>query len=397
MTSNSLKAWIPILVVVLAGSIATALVPQTVPILGEISKTFNASPGSLGWIVSFPTVVCAFGALAFGVVVDRVGDVRLLLAGLILVILGDAGVSLAPELNWLFAARLFQGFGYVSITVAAPTFIQRVTTGDARRAAMALWAAHTPIGFASAVYFGAQLLAAGFSWRFSFLGHAFAALVVGLAALALVRGAPTAAKISRSTGTWKVLSSPRTYVVALGAGAAGMLQVSVMVLLSGLLKAKFGVPAPQAALITVFAMLSNLAGAMLIVATRLRGIPTMALPVSGALSALFGFIIVTGQAPDLTTTLACVMAFSALVGVANSLVWSLLPAAVPSPEAAGATAGLVTQGSFLGVMFGPPIFFWIQHEGPNSMAVLALALAVSMLVPLYAHAVAKRAGGAAAH
>ena len=395
MSQNSLKAWMPIVVAVLAGAIATALVPQTVPILGEISKTFHASGASLGWIVSFPTVVCAFGALAFGVVVDRVGDVRLLLAGLILVILGDAGVSLAPELNWLFAARLFQGFGYVSISVAAPTFIQRVTTGDMRRAAMAFWSAHTPLGFAAAVFFGAQLLAAGLSWRWSFGGHAAAALIVGLAALTLVR-APSAAKISRSTGTWRVLSSPRTYAVAVGAGAAAMLQVSVMVLLSSLLKARYGVAGPEAAVIIIAAMLANFAGAMLIVATRLRNIPSIALPLAAAAASLFGFVVVAGLAPDLPTTLACVMIFSATVGIANSLIWSLLPAAVPSPEAAGATAGLITQGSFLGVMFGPPIFFWIHDKGPSLMAALAVALTIGMVVPLYAHLLAKRSGGAAA-
>ena len=229
MSLNGAKTWWPIVIVFLAGSIATALVPQTVPILGAIAKTFDVSGAHLGWIVSFPTMVCALGALVFGVVVDRVGDVRLLLAGIVLVILGDAGVSLAPELQWLFAARLFQGFGYVCITVAAPTFIQRTTTGDMRRAAMAFWAAHTPLGFAAAVFFGAQLLAAGLSWRWSFLGHAVAAVLIGAVVLTLGR-APTAAKVSRSAGTWRVLTSARAYAVAVGALASAMLQVSVMIL-----------------------------------------------------------------------------------------------------------------------------------------------------------------------
>src|ERR1700737_549311 len=114
MSLDGLKKWVPIVVAVLAGSIATALVPQTVPILGAIAKEVQVDGAHLG-------------SLAFGVGVDRVGDVRLLLAGIGLVILGDAGVSLAPELQWLFAARLFQGLGYVCITVAGPTFIHRIT------------------------------------------------------------------------------------------------------------------------------------------------------------------------------------------------------------------------------------------------------------------------------
>ena len=50
---------------------------------------------------------------------------------------------------------------------------------------MALWAAHTPVGFAAAVYSGAQLLAAGMSWRWSFAGHAAVAVVIGLAVWAV--------------------------------------------------------------------------------------------------------------------------------------------------------------------------------------------------------------------
>jgi MFS family permease len=388
---SSLKQWTPIMIAVFAGSIATALVPQTVPILGAIAKEFQVNGARLGWIVSFPTLTCAVGALAFGVVVDRIGDVRLLLAGLVLVILGDAGVSLAPGLQWLFAARLFQGFGYVSITVAAPTFIQRITAGDTRRAAMALWAAHTPIGFAAAVYLAAQLLAAGLSWRFSFLGHAAAALIIGVAGLTL-RRAPSVTTVSRSAGTRQVLTTPRAYAVALGALGAAMIQVGVMTLLPSLLAEGRGFTGKQSALVIVTAMVANFAGAMLIVATRMRNVPAIALPISATAAALFGFLTVSGTATDLSMQLACVLLFCATIGTANALVWSLLPAAVPSAEAAGATAGLITQGSFVGALLGPPTFFWIRHESSLLIGGLSLVLAVLMWVALFAHAHARRPG-----
>jgi MFS family permease len=381
MSLDSLKKWAPIVVAVLAGSIATALVPQTVPILGAIAKEFQVDGAHLGWIVSFPTLACALGALAFGVVVDRVGDVRLLLAGIGLVILGDAGVSLAPELQWLFAARLFQGFGYVCITVAGPTFIQRITVGETRRAAMAFWAAHTPLGFAAAIFFAAQLVAAGISWRWSFLGHAAAALLIGIAALALGR-APSAANLSRSAGTWRVVTTGRVYAVAVGALGAAMLQVGVMTLLPSLLVEGYRLSVSQSALVIVAAMLANWSGAMLIVATRLRNIPAIALPISAAAAALFGFVAVSGFAANLSMQLAYIVLFCATIGTANALIWSLLPAAVPSPEAGGATAGLITQGSFVGVLIGPPTYFWIRHESASLVAALSLILAVLMLVPL---------------
>lgn len=391
MSADTAKSWTPTTIVFFAGAIATALVPLTVPLLGPLTQEFSVDRHSLGWVVSFPTLVCALGALAFGVVVDRVGDVRTLLVGVALVILGDIGVSLAPTLQWLFGARLFQGFGYVCLTVAGPSFIQRTTGGDMRRAAMALWAAHTPVGFACAVYGGAQLLAAGMSWRFSFLGHAVTAFLIGLLVLGL-RKVRSETNFSRSAGAMRVLTSARPYLVGIGAGAAGMLQVGIMVMLPGMLTTEFGFTGPQAALVVVGAMTANLIGALLVVGTKLRNLPAMALPISGCLAALFGFAIVAGMTVGVNALLFCVMVLSATIGTANALVWSLLPAAVPSPEAAGATAGLVTQGSFLGVLISPPTFFWIRHESPALTAALMVALAVLLVVPL----IARRAAGGAA-
>lgn len=396
MNSNSAKTWTLITIVFLAGSIATALVPLTVPILNPIAQEFGVDRADLGWLISFPTLVCAVGALACGFVVDRLGDVRLLFVGMFLVILGDIGVSLTPELQWLYAARLFQGFGYVCLSVAGPAFIQRTTTGDRRRAAMAFWAAHTPLGFAAAVWFGAQLVAADQSWRFSFMGHAVVAVLVGLAVLAL-RGARSEATAKRSAGTLQVLTSFRPYAVAIGAGATAMLQVGVMVLLPHLLAEGRGFSGPQWALVIVAAMTVNWLGAMVIVTTRVRNAPAIALPLTAACAAAFGFVIVSELTADLTTALACVMVFSAAIGAANALVWSLIQVAVPSPDAAGATAGLITQGSFLGVLVSPPTFFWLQHEGDwLLLAGLALLLLFLMLVPLLALSRVERAGTASA-
>jgi fucose permease len=231
------------------------------------------------------------------------------------------------------------------------------------------------------------------SWRWSFLGHAVAAAFVGVATLSL-RRIPTEAKVSRSAGTLRVLTSARAYAVAIGALSSAMIQVGVMTLLPSLLADGHGFSGPQAALVVVVAMITNWLGAMLVVATRLRNSPSIGLPVSAAAAAAFGFGAVYLQGPDadLSLVLSCVMLFCAAIGTANALIWSLLPAAVPSPEAAGATAGLITQGSFVGALIGPPTYFWIRHESALSIAELSLVLAVLMLLALYAHTAGGRSG-----
>jgi hypothetical protein len=171
-----------------------------------------------------------------------------------------------------------------------------------------------------------------------------------------------------------------------------MLQVGVMTLLPSMLADAHGFTGPQSALVIVFAMVANWGGSMVIVATRLRNVPGIALPIAATASALLGFAIVSGATDAIAAKLTGVMVFAAAIGIANSLVWSLLPSAVPSPEAAGATAGLVTQGSFLGVLVGPPTFFWIRHESPLLVAGLAAVLAVLIVIALIAHSAAGRTG-----
>jgi hypothetical protein len=198
--------------------------------------------------------------------------------------------------------------------------------------------------------------------------------------------------VSRSAGTRQVLTTARAYAVALVALGAAMIQVGVMTLLPSLLAEGHGFTGKQSALVIVTAMVANFAGAMLIVATRMRNVPAIALPISATAASLFGFLTVSGTATDLSMQLACVLLFCATIGTANALVWSLLPAAVPSAEAAGATAGLITQGSFIGALLGPPTFFWIRHESSLLIGGLSLVLAVLMWVALYAHAHARRPG-----
>ncbi|MBC2665294.1 MFS transporter [Novosphingobium flavum] len=383
MDCSGLKAWTPIVIAFLAGSIATALVPLAVPILKPISAEFGIDGTRLGWVISIPTLICAFGALALGILVDRMGDVRVLLAGMALTILGDIGVSLCANADQLFAARLFQGVGYVCLSVAGPAFIQRTTSADRRRAAMAFWAAHTPLGFAVAVLYGAHLVAAGLSWRLTFISHAVGALVIGGTVL-LLRRVASASDASRSRGTREVLTSPRPYAVALGAGATALLQVSLMVMLPTLFNTRFGLSGTEAAMAVAGAMSANIGGAMLVVATDLRKHPRVGLPICAVLSSLFALAVLARAGADFAQALALVVLFSTAIGAANSLVWSLIPAAVPFPEASGATAGLITQGSFLGVLVGPPLFFWLLHANPSALYLVVAGLVALMILPLVA-------------
>ena len=375
---QTLGIWIPVAVLVAAGSMAMATVPQAVPILGALAQVFHANDQSLGWIVSFPSVACALGALAFGIAADRVGEIKLLLLGVALLILGDLGAVLAPDLGALFGARLFQGVGYASVIVAAPSLIQRKTAGDTRRAAMALWSAHPPAGFAVAIFMVSQAMAAGLSWRWSFLGHAGAAALVAVAVLAVVR-APAGKPPGRAAHVLGVLSSGRVYAVAAGTMGSAMLQTGLMVLLPSYLAQTRGFTAQESALVIVAAMIANFSGALVIVTTRIKDAVGRALPITALAAALLAIAILMGGGLALPVLLTVVLLFTAAVGAANSLVWSLLPGVTPSPQSAGATAGFVTQGSFAGVLLGPPAFF-AAHQSHQAWLGAAICLSLGLII-----------------
>jgi hypothetical protein len=174
------------------------------------------------------------------------------------------------------------------------------------------------------------------------------------------------------------------YVVALGACAAALLQTGVMVTLPTVLATRFGLATPQAALVVLVAMIANWAGGMLIVTTGMRRAPRITLPVFAIAAAAISAGMLLHAAPALPFELVMVLGFSATLGAANSLIWSLLPVAAPRPEAAGATAGLITQGSFIGVLTGPPALFALLDGQPILILAFASLLALLMLVALAA-------------
>lgn len=169
---SSMRIWSAILLIVAFGAAATAVVPQAVPVIRDIIHRFPQGAAYAGWLISMPSAICALSALVAGLMVDRIGDRRMLLAGSAFVVAGDFGVAVAQSFSALLAWRLVEGVGYLALTVGGATMLMRTTDGARRKAALALWSAHTPIGFALALALVTPLAGTGSdSWRLAFSGH----------------------------------------------------------------------------------------------------------------------------------------------------------------------------------------------------------------------------------
>ena len=365
--------WGTILIIYMTCVLAAASISQVVPIVGDIARFFHASRQQVGWIISLPSALVAFGALLIGWVVDRVGDKPIMLLGIVLLILGDMGVTLVGTMDALLAMRVVEGLGYDLVAVSTVTMIARVTTGKRRTTALTLWSSFIPMSFVIYLMLAGFLAGTG-RWRWAFSGHAAAMLVLGLAAISLP-AAGRGAVISRSAGLSTVLRAPACYALGVSFACAAFVQTGVVSTLPETLSSQYGLSVPMAHSVGMFGMLCNIIGCLLMGWLMNRNFPRMALAqVSVVLSALAGIgIYMPGSTAGITVVLALVFFLGS--GLVVGL-WALLPITAPTPASRGAASGLVTQITLWGVLFGPPAAFAAQAGGGASREMVNIAMAL---------------------
>jgi MFS family permease len=138
--------WPSIILLYIYGAVATSLVTQAVPIVGDLSRHFALGHAASGWIISIPSLITAIAALFGGVLIDRVGDKKVIFVGSVAALIGNIGAFSAHTLSVLVVSRLLEGVGYLSLTVGAVTLIMRTTEGSRRDIALGLWTSHTAVG-----------------------------------------------------------------------------------------------------------------------------------------------------------------------------------------------------------------------------------------------------------
>jgi predicted MFS family arabinose efflux permease len=372
-------SWPCIILLYIFGTVATSLVTQSVPVIGDIAAYFHLSHAASGWVISIPSLITAIGALFAGWLVDRIGDKRVILGGSAFALAGNLGVFFSHDIGMLIASRLLEGVGYLSLTVGAVTLIMRTTSGNRRSIALGLWTSHTAVGIGMTLSIVAPLAQRGDMWRWAFGGHAI--LMAVLTLLAFLLPAKLSSTHDRRLGDiWVVLRSRAPYRLALASGSSAFIQTGVMAALTVYLARRYHISIPAAAgigtLAEVFVALACLSVGHLLKA----GVQTRTLVLAGGTVMLVGGVILYLPATSLIGASAAVCAFSAGVGTAIGAIWTMLPYAAPSPATLGATSGLVSQATYLGVLLGPPAIFATFYDGGWVVRVLLVVVATLLQV-----------------
>lgn len=374
--------WPRILLIYAIGVFAAMAVSQVVPVIGLIARTFHpANQSAVGLVISLPSLIVALGALATGWLVDKFSAKPILLIGAAILLVGDIAAAYAPSFNGLLAARIIEGIGYVGVAVAAVTMISRATSGTRRTWSLALWSSFVPMSFIVPFLVTPLIFAAG-DWRLAFTGHAVVLLILAiLAFVTLPSGALIGQMGARSANLGQVLRSPWPYLLGISFGAAACVQSGVVASISSYWAAHYRFADPNVNLFNAIAMVANIVGCLLVGRFISAGVPVWIIGIAGTiLAAVAGLAIFETPIPFMTAVIASwVFTFGCglLVGM-----WTLLPRVAPSPAATGATSGLVTQFTLLGVLVGSPLAFATEFA-PSPLPV-ALFILLSLAVGLVA-------------
>ena len=167
---------------VLAVTLDATILSVALPTLAGV---FHASETDLQWFSSGYLLVLAAAMLPAGLLGDRYGRKKVLLASLLLFGAGSAACAYAPSAGAFIAARVLLGVAGAGTVVMAISAVTVLFTEEERPRAVGIWGAANFLAFPIGPILGGWLLS-HYWWGWVFLINVPVALVGLLAALALV-------------------------------------------------------------------------------------------------------------------------------------------------------------------------------------------------------------------
>lgn len=154
-----------------------------------LQRRFEFGVEETGWVFAFAGFVGALAQGGIGRVVRKLGEARLSIVGLTMVIVGMAGVSVAGTLALLLVAVAVHGLG---AAVVRPTLTTMLTTSVGERERGLALGVHQSLSSAAQTagpLVAGALIASGALASWAWASAGLAALALGVRALVPVRGA----------------------------------------------------------------------------------------------------------------------------------------------------------------------------------------------------------------
>ncbi|MFG1210488.1 multidrug effflux MFS transporter [Xanthobacter flavus] len=314
-----------------------------VPALPSAQADFGAGTAAMQLTISLYILGLAGGQLVYGPLADRFGRWPVLMAGLSLYTVASLAAALAPSVNALIAARLFQALGGCSGLVLARAIVRDTSAPADTTRRLALMNLMITVGPGLAPLVGG-LLADAAGWRSIFL----AMTLLGLANLLLTwrllpetgqAGEGDAIGLMESYG--QLLRAPTFWAYAVGGGCATTSLYGFVAAAPFIFIGELHQPAARVGGYIALLVLGVWVGSIL--ASRLIAHVSVGRLLVGAngVSVAAAFILLAVVLLDrLTVPLAIATVFTFSVGVGTAAPAALTEALGVNPRVGGSASGL---------------------------------------------------------
>ena len=132
-TAIARTRWDVIVLTTGAGLLAAFQVGKIPAALPELRSELMIGFVAAGWIASILSATSALFGVTAGLLSDRFGHRRLILANLAFMAIGSTIGGLAPDATWLFVSRVLEGVAFLGLMVSVPSLMLQAVN---RRAAV---------------------------------------------------------------------------------------------------------------------------------------------------------------------------------------------------------------------------------------------------------------------
>ncbi len=341
-----------------AGLLAAFQVGKIPAALPELRSELMIGFIAAGWIASILSATSALFGVTAGLLSDRFGHRRLLLANLAFMAIGSAIGGLSPNATWLFVSRVLEGVAFLGLMVSVPSLMLQAVTAAQQSFVLALWSARMPIGMALMIVASPALLVE-IGWRGIWIANTGLSVLLFLAIAARTNRLPSLARpavAGRMREDLRLaLTRPGPWLLAGCFAAYAAIWMAVMTWLPTFLIESVGYTLATAATVTALIVIFNAPSNILAGWLAKRGVGTwlmVAIPV--LIMGVLGYFLFSDLvANSVKVPLAIGMSFFG--GFLPGAVIVAVPRHSPSPAQVGAVNGIIMQGSNVGQLAGPPI------------------------------------------
>jgi cyanate permease len=361
-----------------AGVVAAAQIGGAAAALPVLTDDFGLGSATAAWYLSTVSALGAAGGVLLGWLGQTLGFGRQVRFGLAAIVVADLGGAAVDSLTGLLLARVGEGLGLVMVILAAPPLLSEVSAPAHRRLVAGAWGAYMPVGSGLAALLVPSAIGL-VGWRGASVADACMAAGV---LVVVARRVPSVAVRGRASvgGLLGALRSPSVVIVAAVFGLYAAQYLAVVGLLPAALVAGEGLSVAAAGVVGAVVFLVNAPANLLGAYLLHRGAALRSVILAGCAGMAGTVWGVLDPALPLNVRVASAIAFSFVAGLVPSALFAGLAAVSAGTDSAGAAIGLVTQGSGVGQLLGPPVVVAVGTSVAPGTAQSALLVCLAGLV-----------------